>query len=68
MDGSKLPRHIVDRFEGRWAQRLEAQAKAWKSAGPSDRSAGPSDRSMTDRGVPVVRRRKRSKLTKDVAA
>jgi len=61
MVGSNLPRHIVERFERRWAQKLEAQARAWKSAGPDDRS-------FTDRGVPVVRRRKRSKPTKEVAA
>jgi hypothetical protein len=61
MDGSNLPRHIVERFEKRWAQKVEAQAHAWKPAKPSDRS-------MTDRGVPVVHRRKRAKLTKEVAA
>jgi hypothetical protein len=61
MDESNLPREIVDRFERRWAQKLEAQAHAWKSARPSDRS-------ITDRGVPVVRRHKRPKLAKEVAA
>jgi hypothetical protein len=61
MDRSNLPRHIVERFERRWAQKLEAQLQAWKPAKPSDRS-------MTDRGVPVVHRRKRAKPTKEVAA
>jgi hypothetical protein len=41
--------------------KVEAQAHAWKPAKPNDRS-------MTDRGVPVVHRRKRAKLTKEVAA
>jgi hypothetical protein len=61
MDGSNLPRHIVEKLERRWAQKLEAQIHAWKPAKPSDRS-------MTDRGVPVVRRRKQAKPTKEVAA
>jgi hypothetical protein len=57
-----LPRHIVDRVERRWAQKLEAQAKAWKVAQPSDCS-------MTDRGVTVVRRRdRRANPAKKVAA
>jgi hypothetical protein len=61
MDRSNLPRHIVERFERRWAQKLEAQVHAWKPAKPSDRST-------TDREVPVVHRRKRAKSTKEVAA
>lgn len=61
MNGANLPRHIVDRFEKRWAQKLEAQAQVWKSARPSDQST-------TERGVPVVRRRKRPKLTKEATA
>jgi len=61
MDRSNLPRHIVERFERRWAQKLEAEVHAWKPAKPSDRS-------MTDREVPVVHRRKRAKPTKEVAA
>ena len=61
MVGSNLPRHIVDRFERRWAKKLEAQAQEWKSAKPDEQG-------MTDRGIPVVRRRKRTKLTKEAAA
>jgi len=38
MDRSNLPRHIVERFERRWAQTLEAQMPAWKPARPSDHS------------------------------
>jgi hypothetical protein len=57
MTGSDLPRHIVDRFEKRWAQKLEAQARNWQSAKPDGRNS-------TDRDVPVVRRRKRLKLAK----
>jgi hypothetical protein len=59
MDEFNLPRDVVERFERRWAQKLEAQARAWKSA---------RDRSTTDRGVTVVRRQKRPKLAKEVAA
>lgn len=56
-----LPRHIVDRFEKRWAQKLEAQAKAWKAAQMSDRG-------KTDGGVLVVRRRNREKRMKELVA
>jgi hypothetical protein len=62
MAGSDLPRHIVDRFEKRWAQKLEAQVRNWQSAKPDGQSP-------TDRGVPVVvRRRKLPKLAKQPAA
>jgi hypothetical protein len=61
MDGSNLPRHIVEKFERRWAQKLEAQLHAWKPAKPGDGG-------MTDGKVPVVQRRKRATPTKDVAA
>jgi hypothetical protein len=54
MDGSILPRHIADRAERRLRQQLEAQVLAWKSAERSDQRS-------TDRGVQVVRRRKRLK-------
>ena len=61
MAGSDLPRHIVDRYERRWAEKLEVQARTWQSAKPDGRT-------VTDRGVPVVRRRKRPKLAKAPAA
>ncbi len=54
MDQSKLPRHIVERFERRWAQQLEQQAQSWKGARADTRSA-------TESGVPVVRRSKRAR-------
>jgi hypothetical protein len=54
MDQSKLPRHVVDRFERRWAQQLEKQAHAWKDARLDARS-------VTEAGVPVVRRGKRAR-------
>lgn len=56
MSGSNLPRHIVEKFEKRWAQKLKVQAQALKSAKPG----GLSDRV-------VGRRRKRPKLTKEIA-
>jgi hypothetical protein len=59
MDVSNLPRHIVDRIEKQWAQKLQQQARNWQSA-KSD------DRYLTDRGVPVVRRPKRQ-VTKKTA-
>jgi hypothetical protein len=50
MDELNLPRHIVERVEKRWAQKLQAQVDEWRSSAPNDRSS-------TERGVPVVRRR-----------
>jgi hypothetical protein len=44
MDGSNLPRYIVDRFERRWAKKLNAQtpaSKLLKPGGPVDR-VGPN--------------------------
>jgi hypothetical protein len=55
-----LPRHILDRAEKRWAQKLEAQTRVWKLAERSQRR-------VTDQGVPVVRRRERRKLAKEIA-
>jgi hypothetical protein len=58
---SDLPRHIVDRFERRWAQKLEAQARNWKSAKPGQ--------TLTVRSMPVVvRRRQLPKSGKQPAA
>jgi len=57
MAGSDLPRHIVDRFERRWALKLEAQARDWQSARRGNRTS-------TGVGVPVVRCGKRPKLAK----
>lgn len=61
MADTNLPRHILDRAERRWAQKLEAQTRVWKSP---ERSV----RSSTDQGVPVVRRRERPKLTKEIGS
>ena len=57
MDGLNLPRHIVERFEKQWAQKLKALAPA---------SAKPSR--LADRNGPVGHRRKRPKVTKETAA
>ena len=62
MAGSDLARHIVDRFEKRWAQKLEAQARNWKSAKTDGQT-------LTVRGMPVVvRRRQLPKSAKQPAA
>jgi len=29
MDDIRLPRHVIDRLEHRWANRLQQDAKAW---------------------------------------
>jgi hypothetical protein len=49
MSSTELPRHIVDRVERRWAKKLEQQARAWKTTRSEPRS-------LTDQGIPVVRR------------
>jgi hypothetical protein len=59
MDVSRLPRHIVNRVEKKWAHKLQEQARDWQSAKP--------DRYLTDRGVPVVRRSKRQVRKKTTA-
>jgi hypothetical protein len=54
MSSTELPRHIVDRFERRWAKKLEQQARAWKSVRSESRS-------LTHQGIPVIRRVQRSR-------
>ena len=54
MDRPNLPKHIVERVERRWAQKLQEQVLAWKSSRPEARDA-------TVNGVPVVRRGKRTR-------
>jgi hypothetical protein len=60
MSATELPRHIVDRSERRWAKKLEQQARAWKS----DRS---ESRSLTNQGIPVIRRVQRSRPPQKLA-
>jgi len=31
MDDIKLPHHVIDRLENRWASRLQQDARAWSS-------------------------------------
>ena len=31
MDDIRLPRHVIDRLERRWATRLQQDTKAWSS-------------------------------------
>jgi hypothetical protein len=45
MSSTDLPRHIVARFESRWAKKLEQQARAWKNARSESRS-------LTEHGIP----------------
>jgi len=57
MEDIRLPRHVIDRMENRWASRLQQDAKAWSDRGRRIRlrsglSEGPRD-------VPVTIRRAR---------
>lgn len=54
MSSTELPRNIVDRFERRWAKKMEQQARAWKSVRSESRS-------LTNQGIPVIRRVARSR-------
>ena len=60
MNAKRMPQQSVEPVERRWTQKLQEQAKSWQSA----RTDG---RYLSDQGVPVVRRHKRS-LTKRSAA
>jgi hypothetical protein len=58
MDDIRLPRHVIDRLEQRWASRIEQDAKAWSS----ERGRFVSLRDVQlygPRGVPVTIRRSR---------
>ena len=53
MDGrGDLPKHVQERVERRWAQKLQEQALVWRSS----RSEA---RGVTASGIPVIRRGKR---------
>jgi hypothetical protein len=58
MDDILLPRHVIDRLERRWANRLQQDAKAWSGVRGSPvrlrrvQSYGPRD-------IPVTVRRSR---------
>jgi hypothetical protein len=54
MDRQDLPKHILEKVERRWAQKLEQQALAWKDSRSDTRS-------VTAKGVQVVRRTKRTR-------
>jgi hypothetical protein len=55
MEDIRLPRHVIDRLENRWASRLQQDAKAGSDKGRTIRlRSGPSD---GPRDVPVTIRR-----------
>ena len=60
MEDIRLPRHVIDRLEHRWASRLQQHVKSWSS----DRSRPSHTRQVhTDgaRAIPVIVKRSRSK-------
>jgi len=58
MDDIRLPRHLIDRLEHRWATRLQQDAKAWSSK--RDRSVCLRHvQSCGPRSIPVTVRRSR---------
>jgi len=58
MDDIQLPRHVIDRLEHRWANRLQQDAKAW--SGERGRSVRLQQvQSYGRRDIPVTVRRSR---------
>lgn len=56
MDDIRLPRHVINRLEHRWANRLQQDAKAW--SGEKDRAVRSRQvQSYGPRGIPVTVRR-----------
>jgi hypothetical protein len=57
MEDIRLPRHVIDRLENRWASRLQQDAKTWSS----ERSGSVPLRHVQSgpRGIPVTARRAR---------
>jgi hypothetical protein len=55
MDDIRLPRHVIDRLEHRWASRLQQDAKAWRDRSVRQRHV----QSFGPRGIPVTVRRSR---------
>jgi hypothetical protein len=63
MDRLDLPKHILEKVERRWAQKLQQQAVAWKST-RSD-AHGATDRSSSRLQSPLAAaRRNRTALPK----
>lgn len=58
MDDIRLPRHVIDRLEHRWANRLQQDAKAW--TGEKGRSVSRRHVQFSGRrDIPVIIRRAR---------
>jgi len=55
MDDIRLPRHVIDRLEHRWASRLQQDAKAWSG----ERDSSVHVQSCSPRDTPVTVRRSR---------
>jgi hypothetical protein len=60
MKANTMPQHSAKPVERRWTQKLQQQARNWQLAKPDGRY-------LTDQGVQVIRRHKRS-MTKRSAA
>lgn len=56
MQDMNLPRHIVEALEKKWAERLQRQAAAWRTA------RSPARNRRTDAGVVVEHRIRRPRL------
>jgi len=53
MDDIRLPRHVINRLEHRWANRLQQDAKAW--SGEKDRAVRSRQvQSYGPRGIALV--------------
>ena len=67
MEDIRLPRHVIERLEHRWASRLQQDVKVWSS----DRSRPTHTRQVqTDgaRAIPVIVKRARGANARTVRA
>ena len=56
MGDSSFPRHVIEKFERRWASRFTGQAVAWRSEEPV-RSNAQEVLSRSGRPIPVTYKR-----------
>jgi hypothetical protein len=51
MNETEIPRHIIERSERRWAEKLKQETQRWQESGP----VRPATVSKVETDVPVVR-------------
>jgi hypothetical protein len=64
MEDIRLPRHVIERLEHRWASRLQQDVKVWSSA----RSSPTHTQTDGARAIPVIVKRARGANARTVRA